>query len=123
MRISDWRSDVCSSDLIAIVARHHAAFAAGSHDLVLAEGPGADMADRPDAAPLVARAMRLRAILDHLDTARGGEVHDRVHVTGPAREVDRDDRLGAWRNDRRTEERRLGKECVSTCRTGWSPNH
>src|SRR3546814_8464364 len=53
------------------------------------------MADRPDAAPLVARAMRLRAILDHLDTARGGEVHDRVHVTGPAREVDRDDRLGA----------------------------
>src|SRR3546814_10637903 len=55
---------------IAIVARHHAAFTAGGHDLVLAEGPGADMADRPDAAPLVARAMRLRAILDHLDTAR-----------------------------------------------------
>src|SRR3546814_19789580 len=79
---------------IAIVARHHAAFAAGGHDLVLAEGPGADMADRPDAAPLVARAMRLRAILDHLDTARGGEVHDRVPVTGPARAVTRYDPLG-----------------------------
>src|SRR3546814_1403935 len=25
--------------------------------------------------------------------------------------------------ERRTEERRVGKECVSTCRTRWSPNH
>src|SRR3546814_17180781 len=24
---------------------------------------------------------------------------------------------------RRTEERRFGKECVSTCRIRWSPNH
>src|SRR3546814_15785953 len=23
----------------------------------------------------------------------------------------------------RSEERRVGKECVSTCRTGWSPDH
>src|SRR3546814_19358342 len=23
----------------------------------------------------------------------------------------------------RSEERRVGKECVSTCRSGWSPNH
>src|SRR3546814_2891804 len=23
----------------------------------------------------------------------------------------------------RSEERRAGKECVSTCRSGWSPNH
>src|SRR3546814_5972366 len=26
-----------------------------------------------------------------------------------------------WRN--RSEERRVGKECVSTCRSGWSPYH
>src|SRR3546814_15865795 len=24
---------------------------------------------------------------------------------------------------KRSEERRVGKECVSTCRSGWSPNH
>src|SRR3546814_13149864 len=24
---------------------------------------------------------------------------------------------------RRSEERRVGKECVSTCRSGWSPSH
>src|SRR3546814_14297715 len=25
--------------------------------------------------------------------------------------------------DGRSDERRVGKECVSTCRSGWSPNH
>src|SRR3546814_2911595 len=31
-----------------------------------------------------------------------------------------------WRtaqNDERSEERRVGKECVSTCRSRWSPYH
>src|SRR3546814_17568701 len=27
------------------------------------------------------------------------------------------------RNDARSEERRVGKECVSTCRSRWSPYH
>src|SRR3546814_19205291 len=27
------------------------------------------------------------------------------------------------RQDRRSEERRVGKECVSTCRSRWSPYH
>src|SRR3546814_18204975 len=26
-------------------------------------------------------------------------------------------------SDRRSEARRVGKECVSTCRSGWSPSH
>src|SRR3546814_13441791 len=33
-------------------------------------------------------------------------------------EVRRNDR---WRIDDRSEERRVGKECVSTCRSRWSP--
>src|SRR3546814_15132649 len=28
-----------------------------------------------------------------------------------------------WRTVPRSEERRVGKECVSTCRSGWSPYH
>src|SRR3546814_16999179 len=32
---------------------------------------------------------------------------------------DRDDQ----EDDRRSEERRVGKECVSTCRSRWSPYH
>src|SRR3546814_2815419 len=30
---------------------------------------------------------------------------------------------GRWRSDGRSEERRVGKECVSTCRSRWSPYH
>src|SRR3546814_10745697 len=29
----------------------------------------------------------------------------------------------AWRRIWRSEERRVGKECVSTCRSRWSPYH
>src|SRR3546814_1328488 len=28
-----------------------------------------------------------------------------------------------WRWEHRSEERRVGKECVSTCRSRWSPYH
>src|SRR3546814_10491904 len=77
MRISDWSSDVCSSDL---------------------------------------RASRYRGT----GSRRGGSSRRR------------------WRSDRnpgcrgpansrpppcRSEERRVGKECVSTCRSRWSPYH
>src|SRR3546814_14003015 len=30
---------------------------------------------------------------------------------------------GIMRRNRRSEERRVGKECVSTCRSRWSPYH
>src|SRR3546814_19444770 len=34
------------------------------------------------------------------------------------------DQRGYGKSDRpRSEERRVGKECVSTCRTRWSPEH
>ena len=31
--------------------------------------------------------------------------------------------IDAWAVERRSEERRVGKECVSTCRSRWSPDH
>src|SRR3546814_13721507 len=34
-----------------------------------------------------------------------------------------DPRNEAWANKVRSEERRVGKECVSTCRSRWSPYH
>src|SRR3546814_10856104 len=62
---------------------------------------------------------------------------DLVNLLGAEDDVDR---LGTWLGDRsdehlpldrrdldfrriRSEERRVGKECVSTCRSPWSPNH
>src|SRR3546814_13710299 len=32
-------------------------------------------------------------------------------------------RFGLVKNEARSEERRVGKECVSTCRSRWSPYH
>src|SRR3546814_5117767 len=81
MRISDWSSDVCSSDLRLFQLRGY-----GLHprhrdagEIAVGHGPAvcADLA-APRTRPMVAG---------------------------------------------RSEERRVGKECVSTCRARWSPDH
>src|SRR3546814_12913813 len=99
MRISDWSSDVCSSDLGG-VAHHEGArgdvtgdHGAGAHEGVLPDGD----AHQHDAADAEERAA--------LDANRLGSGHG----------------LGDDRRRRRSEERRVGKECVSTCRSRWSP--
>src|SRR3546814_16821877 len=71
MRISDWSSDVCSSDLITLAR--------------VSAGPPAGKA-----TTTVVGAAALAAV-----------------PTRPSR----------------SEERRVGKECVSTCRSRWSPDH
>src|SRR3546814_14897241 len=100
MRISDWSSDVCSSDLRA---RRHA-----DDDLWAGE-----------AAAIVHLADK---VLDHLlgdfeirDDAVA-QRPDRHDVAGRAAEH----HLGLVAD--RSEERRVGKECVLTCRSWWSPD-
>src|SRR3546814_8530179 len=77
MRISDWSSDVCSSDL-------------DPHHLLSLRDFGDDRLSKEILARLELRVSRL-----HLPD-------------------------GAERTQR-SEERRVGKECVSTCRSRWSP--
>src|SRR3546814_2762603 len=81
MRISDWSSDVCSSDLQA-AAEH-------------------GWSPRQEASP---RAAHLRHGCDHEPAA----------LLGPCARAS---------SRHRSEERRVGKECVSTCRSRWSPYH
>src|SRR3546814_6625872 len=83
MRISDWSSDVCSSDLAA-VGGDHAAQAA--------------IVEIALAADIVGVGEEYRVLL------------------GPGRHQ-------PGRHALRSEERRVGKECVSTCRSRWSPYH
>src|SRR3546814_14490084 len=90
MRISDWSSDVCSSDLAAL------------HAGLLAE-----------AEPRPVLVVEQRA---------GGAGGDAGEAEGAARSVDGDAAEGRARRQR-SEERRVGKECVSTCRSRWSPYH
>ena len=48
----------------------------------------------------------------------------KVVVITPVRELDEDDFYEHTRELQfRSEERRVGKECVSTCRSRWSPYH
>src|SRR3546814_12908657 len=98
MRISDWSSDVCSSDLwllanAAVDARWtlvHATHLTPEETRGIADS-GATVAICPTTeANLGDGLFPLRAYLD----------------AG-----------GAWRS----EERRVGKECVSTCRSRWRP--
>src|SRR3546814_7342149 len=88
LRISDWSSDVCSSDLTT------AALSGPAGDSVAAELAALD------------GAMALQA--GHRDTGR-----DTGSVSFAGAHVDFD----------RSEERRVGKGCVSTCRSRWSPYH
>src|SRR3546814_6272518 len=81
MRISDWSSDVCSSDLFGLGAGGVERFAAGR---------------------LVGQLVGGGNILAHQLLEL---ILDRGIVAG------------------RSEERRVGKECVSTCRSRWSPYH
>src|SRR3546814_15332943 len=46
------------------------------------------------------------------------------HLTGAITQAVLDEQRGVVQNEkRRSEERRVGTECVSTCRSRWSPCH
>src|SRR3546814_18704521 len=91
MRISDWISDVCSSDLVT--ARRNVARAA-----------------RTTRSPHAAARRRNRAT-----TYRRTAVRHKPPATAGS--------STAGARPRRSEERRVGKECGSTCRSRWSPYH
>src|SRR3546814_5737916 len=80
MRISDWSSDVCSSDL----------------------GPRLAVNSLRAPSTIVYRSVQERGMHE------SRRLRDR-RLCGPHRG--------------RSEERRVGKECVSTCRSRWSPYH
>src|SRR3546814_14132665 len=104
MRISDWSSDVCSSDLQylahpgIVLIRQQAT-------------KGTNIAYR------IRHRRKQREGIDHFILPSLDQGHAR-HNTAAATQVRR------WRhlNDIRSEERRVGKECVSTCRSRWSPD-
>src|SRR3546814_11862355 len=104
MRISDWSSDVCSSDLLLVEAR-----AQHLHRL---------------GAVLV---LRLLVLALHHDTGRQvGDPHRRVGgvdvlATGALRAVGVDPQILVV--DVRSEERRGGKECGRTCRSWWGASY
>src|SRR3546814_19227080 len=98
MRISDWSSDVCSSDLIT------GRDAFDRTILIVEDFGGGKAREDFDAQPFGLLGEPAAKIAE---TARIGALV--VHEAG--------------RDEFRSEERRVGKECVSTCRLRWSPYH
>src|SRR3546814_7622644 len=90
MRISDWSSDVCSSDL-----RDANGFVVGTNGLMPQAVEFSPAGIPPGLVDLVWR------------TLASGKVVGPVQLAGQPR----------------SEESRVGKECVSTCRSRWSPYH
>src|SRR3546814_11892762 len=120
MRISDWSSDVCSSDLLALSPPRTQA------DLGRVRGLSSGWATNDIGRRLV-EALQSAGPLDpdempQRDGARPGMGKDsaliadllKLLLTIRSKEADVAAKL-------RSEERRVGKECVSPCRTQGSP--
>src|SRR3546814_19547389 len=107
MRISDWSSDVCSSDLIAAVtwpAEVTVRFQLSEVRQHVVAAPS----DHAKPRPVVIIGDEATLGLHPVDSRTAPHHPGLKHRTPPL--------LG-----QRSEERRVGKECVSTCRSGWSP--
>src|SRR3546814_18240219 len=112
MRISDWSADVCSSDLVfsagrtdagvhAIAMRAHVDIEKPLTPFKLTEALNAQL--RP--APIAVVAAEIVPDDWHARFTCIGRSYEYRIVTR-----------------RRSEERRVGNECLSTCRPRWSPN-
>src|SRR3546814_19327304 len=99
MRISDWSSDVCSSDLlnneIRKLGRKEDSKEGNQYPL-----SGNRFNPPSPCVPLIC------------------ESHHLIEQN-----ILRDLTLEVINHNGRSEERRVGKECVSTCRSRWSPDH
>src|SRR3546814_17679301 len=88
MRISDWSSDVCSSDLVFV--------------------------------PWTTQHSSLTKRLLKKNAAEFSSLQNAPR-SNPSKNVSNSNRTESETG--RSEERRVGKECVSTCRSRWSPYH
>src|SRR3546814_15774990 len=109
MRISDWSSDVCSSDLIE----------ASSHRLIGVQVVAPGAGELIQAAALAIRArMTVQELAEqlfpYLTMVEGLKL--------AAQTFSKNVKLLSCCAGR-SEERRVGKECVRKCRSRWSPDH
>src|SRR3546814_18675246 len=110
MRISDWSSDVCSSDLFTDTAQN----------VVFIGGPGTGKTH-------LASALAVSGITAHNKRVRFFSTVDLVNLLEREKYDGKAGRIaqGLLRTDLvildRSEERRGGKEWVRTFRLGWSP--
>src|SRR3546814_18484293 len=96
MRISDWSSDVCSSDLAVLKALKRI----------------------PTIGEVTAQKLMQKFGDGFLASMLGDNIHEFINLMDGNGELVFSDRQA---HRMRSEERRVGKECVSKCRSRWSP--
>src|SRR3546814_20251021 len=119
MRISDWSSDVCSSDL-----ESPSASLKKNPCSAVFHGPGCS---RPTNSTSVTHVHRARSVGQrNFPPLPRPILHcsdDPSRSTAPCKQTSASRNWGYLPGPIRSEERRVGKECVSTCRSRWSPYH
>src|SRR3546814_11792904 len=128
MRISDWSSDVCSSDLVRL----------GDSRFPISAGSGGQWGANNSTSGVYAACMKLReAIAQKLGVdpgqaefadgyVRAGNLSFTLADVAEEADLWAEDAIQygdldtRYQQSTRSEERRVGKEWVSTCRTRWS---
>src|SRR3546814_13709935 len=104
MRISDWSSDVCSSDLPAVVIASAGTVNTGAVDDLAA----------------IAEVADAEGLWLHVDGCIGALLAIAPENAWRVAGLERADSVAL---EPRSEARRGGKGCVCTCRSWWSPKH
>src|SRR3546814_18660568 len=120
MRISDWSSDVCSSDLARHDQAHQAHDQEGAEARQVALRGVAVKAEATECGRACKEGRSDRRARVNEEDRRQRQAHR--HGIGPV------NALGcAFRQaidaEARSEERRVGKDSVRTCRYRWAPSH
>src|SRR3546814_12228547 len=111
MRISDWSSDVCSSDLVS-------ALGCEIKEEVSAEGRYRGTFASKGTHPQLPAVCRRRAFFEWIEEE---PLEGVVAMAFHRRLAEAQDAAVAEHTERdRAEERSVGKECGSTCRSRWS---
>src|SRR3546814_2718434 len=120
MRISDWSSDVCSADLKARVGDQHLQC---RHQSCSRYSPRSSDSGSPSSVCSSWAQMGSSscasscAVRENVARQAPLAIHPKACASSDWTKV-------KWlRAGLRSEERRVGKECVSTCRSRWSPYH
>src|SRR3546814_12442301 len=103
MRISDWSSDVGSSDLRPCLFPEHTVDAKGKIRVTYPQQLVKTPLEKLQSLPARARSLKHGVTLQEL-LMQARAISDNEAAESSA-------------------ERRVGKECVSTCRSRWSPFH
>src|SRR3546814_20883938 len=113
MRISDWSSDVCSSDLdvAPVEPRVNQIIALDFNSLLNGEF-----------ATVIIVGVEYQLAIKRLNRQHPTRRYRSGELGRRQRHLLLGERIGTDRRPR-SEERRVGKECVSTCRSRWSPSH